>query len=59
MPYTVTKNGDLIVKLNSPDDKRAVMSHIVEKYDVDEVKVLEPSLTDIFVDAAGDDQKEA
>lgn len=59
LPYTVTKNGDLIVKLNSPDDKRAVMSHIVEKYDVDEVKVLEPSLTDIFVDAAGDDQKEA
>ncbi len=59
LPCATAKNGDLIIKLNSPNDKRAVMSHIVEKYDVDEVKVFEPSLTDIFVDAAGDNQKEA
>lgn len=59
LPYTDMKNGELLVRLDSPDDKKSVMKQIVEKYDVDEIKVFEPSLTDIFVDVAGDAPTEA
>ena len=30
------------------------MTRLVENYDIDEVKVFEPSLNDIFVEYAGD-----
>ena len=49
----VTENGELIVTLDSPDDKQTVMKGLVESYDIDEVKVFEPSLNDIFVEYAG------
>jgi len=55
---SLSENGDLLIKLASADCKKAVMSRIVENYDVDEVKVFEPSLNDIFVEYAGDDAKE-
>ena len=45
--------GELIIKLKSPDLKKDMMRHIIEKYDVDEIKVFEPSLNDIFVEYAG------
>ena len=51
---TVSEDNSLLIKLKSPEDKKAVMKHIVENYDVDEVKVYEPSLNDIFVQYAGD-----
>ena len=51
---TLRKDGSLIIKLPSPDDKRAVMKDLAENYDLDEVKVFEPSLNDIFVEYAGD-----
>ncbi len=51
--------GELIIKLQNINDKRIVMSQLVDKYDVDEIKVYEPSLNDIFVEYAGDDVKEA
>ena len=44
--------GELIIKLESPDLKKDMMRHIIEKYDVDEIKVFEPSLNDIFVEYA-------
>lgn len=51
---TPTENGSLIVKLDSPDEKQSVMKTLVEKYDIDEVRVFEPSLNDIFVEYAGE-----
>lgn len=51
---TVTDNVSLLIQLASPDDKQAVMKRLVENYDIDEVKVFEPSLNDIFVEYAGE-----
>ena len=51
---SVMENGDLLIRLASPAEKKAVMTRLVENYDIDEVKVFEPSLNDIFVEYAGD-----
>ncbi|MBQ7002288.1 MAG: ATP-binding cassette domain-containing protein [Oscillospiraceae bacterium] len=50
----VMENGALLIQLSSPEEKKAVMTRLVEHYDIDEVKVFEPSLNDIFVEYAGD-----
>ena len=55
---TVGENGELMIQLRNADEKKAVMSRLAEKYDIDEVKVFEPSLNDIFVEYAGDAPKE-
>ena len=55
---TVTENGDLMIRLRDASEKKAVMTRLVENYDIDEVKVFEPSLNDIFVEYAGDVVKE-
>lgn len=55
---TVMENGNLMIRLGSPSEKRATMTRLVEKYDIDEVKVFEPSLNDIFVEYAGDAAQE-
>ena len=52
------ENGDLLLRLRDPAEKKAVMTRLVAQYDVDEVKVFEPSLNDIFVEYAGDGVKE-
>ena len=54
----VLENGDLMIQLADPSRKKAVMTRLVEHYDIDEVKVYEPSLNDIFVEFAGDGAKE-
>lgn len=51
---TVMENGDLMIRLGSPSEKKTTMTRLVENYDIDEVKVFEPSLNDIFVEYAGD-----
>lgn len=51
---TVTDNGSLVIQLEDPKEKQAVMKRLVENYDIDEVKVFEPSLNDIFVEYAGE-----
>jgi len=51
---TVMDNGDLMIRLCSPSEKKATMTRLIENYDIDEVKVFEPSLNDIFVEYAGD-----
>ena len=51
---TVMENGDLMIRLGSPSEKKTTMTRLVENYDIDEVKVYEPSLNDIFVEYAGD-----
>ena len=50
----VMENGTLLIQLSSPEEKKAVMARLIEHYDIDEVKVYEPSLNDIFVEYAGD-----
>lgn len=44
---------ELSLKLSSPDEKRSVMQDLAGKYDIDEIRVFEPSLNDIFVQYAG------
>ncbi len=48
-------DGELVIKLGSPADKSRVMAELTAKYDVDEIRVFEPSLNDIFIEYAGDD----
>ena len=55
---SVMENGDLIIQLSTADEKKSTMKKLVENYDIDEVKVFEPSLNDIFVEYAGDAAKE-
>lgn len=42
----------VLLSLASPDDKLATMRQLVKKWDIDEIKVREPSLNDIFVQYA-------
>ena len=50
---TEREDGTLLIQLASPEEKQATMKRLVESYDIDEVKVFEPSLNDIFVEYAG------
>lgn len=51
-----TRSGDggLIVTLSAPEEKQRLMQELAGRYDIDEIKVFEPSLNDIFVEYAGD-----
>ena len=55
---TVMENGDLMIRMCSSSEKKATMTRLIENYDIDEVKVYEPSLNDIFVEYAGDAAQE-
>ena len=50
---TVREDGTLLIQLATPEEKPSMMKRLVESYDIDEVKVFEPSLNDIFVEYAG------
>ena len=50
---TERKDGTLLIQLASPDEKKTMMKRLIENYDIDEVKIFEPSLNDIFVEYAG------
>ena len=50
---TAREDGTLLIQLGSPAEKQSIMKRLVESYDIDEVKVFEPSLNDIFVEYAG------
>ncbi len=43
------ENGELILTLDDPSEKMNTMKHLTGNYDIDEIKVYEPSLNDIFV----------
>ncbi len=45
-------DGALLITLSSPDKKADAMKRLAEQYDLDEIKVFEPSLNDIFVEYA-------
>lgn len=48
------EGGELLIQLASAEEKQGMMRRLAETYDLDEVKVFEPSLNDIFVEYAGD-----
>lgn len=52
-----TDNGGLLIKMPSPDDKKEYMQKITSKYNIDEVKVYEPTLNDIFVEYTGKEEQ--
>ncbi len=41
---------NLIIKISNEKDKQTVMSYLTSNYDIDVIKVYEPSLNDIFVE---------
>lgn len=46
--------NELLLQLPSPEAKNETMKMLAERFDVDEMRVFEPSLGDIFVEYAGD-----
>lgn len=48
------EDGALLFTMNSPADKAAMMQALTAAYDIDEIRVFEPSLNDIFVEYAGE-----
>ena len=50
------EDGSVLLTLSSPDEKRIMMKRLIENYDIDGIKVYEPTLNDIFVEYA-DDQR--
>lgn len=53
----LTEQGDLHIQMDQASEKQAWMETLIQQFDVDEVKVFEPSLSDIFVEYAGDDNE--
>ncbi|MEE0930443.1 MAG: ATP-binding cassette domain-containing protein [Acutalibacteraceae bacterium] len=51
--YETDKENEVIITLSSPNEKQNMMKKLIESYDIDEIKVYEPSLNDIFVEYAG------
>lgn len=55
---SMTENGEIMIQLTDVDEKKAMMTRLTENYDIDAIKVYEPSLNDIFVEYAGTGEKE-
>ncbi len=55
---TALESGDLLIQLAAANEKQTIMKRLVDNYDIDEVRVFEPSLNDIFVEYASDGAKE-
>lgn len=47
------QEDELMIQLASPDDKSDMMKKLTQTYNIDEIRVFEPSLNDIFVEYAG------
>lgn len=50
---TALGGEELILRLSSPERKQETIKSLAGQYDIDEIKVFEPSLNDIFVEYAG------
>lgn len=55
---TANERGELIIKLKSAEDKQRMMRELTENFDIDEIKVFEPSLNDIFVQYTSNGEQE-
>ena len=47
-------DGTLLIRLSSEDEKAQMMQRLTCDYEIDEIRVFEPTLNDIFVEYAGD-----
>ncbi len=45
---------ELLIQMAGAEEKQNMMKRLTEAYDIDEIKIFEPSLNDIFVEYAGD-----
>ncbi len=52
------EDGSLLIRLTAPEEKQKVIRHLADTYDIDEVRVFEPSMNDIFVEYASDMDEE-
>ena len=50
------RQDELLIQLSSSDEKQNMMQMLTQKYNIDEIRVFEPSLNDIFVEYAGDQE---
>ncbi len=46
--------NELLIQMAGAEEKQRMMKQLTEAYDIDEIKIFEPSLNDIFVEYAGD-----
>lgn len=59
VPCSVNDKKELVIQLDAADQKQHMMKTLAETYDIDEIKVFEPSLQDIFVRYTADHHKGA
>ena len=52
------ENDSLMITLPEPEQKKEMMSKLVSEYDIDEIRVFEPTLNDIFVEYTGGEKEE-
>lgn len=45
---------ELLLRLSSPEKKQQTMKELTERFDIDEIRVFEPSLNDIFITYTND-----
>ncbi len=50
---TMQENGEFLIQMKAAEEKKEMMKLLTETYDMDEIRVYEPSLNDIFVEYAG------
>lgn len=50
-------HNTLIFRLSSSETKQTVMQKLIKEFDIDNIGIFEPTLNDIFVDYAGDEQE--
>lgn len=50
----ISDTGELIITMDSPSEKHNIMNMLTNDYDIDEVRVFEPSLNDIFTSVCSD-----
>ena len=55
---TLTADGAVLLRLSDPAEKQSVMRRLAENYEIDGMKVFEPSLNDIFVEYASEEGAE-
>lgn len=51
---TITDREKLIFQLSPDDDKKTLMKNLIDNYPIDEIKIYEPSLNNIFVEYTED-----
>ncbi|MDE5604966.1 MAG: ATP-binding cassette domain-containing protein [Eubacterium sp.] len=53
----LNNDNSVLITLTAPEDKQSVMKQLANNYNIDELKVFEPTLNDIFVEYASDKEE--